>query len=68
MNKQVSHTQKVAAQASTNQRQAYIIGFGLGASLVLCTFAFIFLTTTVSYKSSLFPGKHIALVAHRSAE
>lgn len=47
------------------QRQAYLIGFMMGSGLVACAVAFIFLTTTVSYKSSLFPGKHIALVAHR---
>lgn len=50
------------------QRQSWLIGFVMGASLIACTVAFLFLTTTVSYKSSLFPGKHIALVSHRQGK
>lgn len=46
-------------------KQAYLIGFLMGSSLVACLVAFVFLTTTVSYKSSLFPHKHIVLAAHR---
>lgn len=48
------------------QRQAYLIGFMMGSSLIAIAVAFIFLTTTVSYKSSLFPGKHIKLVSRVS--
>lgn len=44
--------------------QAYLMGFILGSIASIGALAFLFFSTTVSYKSSLFPHKNIVLTTH----
>ena len=48
------------------QQQAYLLGFIIGAGLAVVALALIFVTTTVTYRSTLFSGKHVRLTAYRT--
>lgn len=41
----------------------FLSGFLLGSSLTVVTLAVVFAMTTVSYRSTLFPGQHVAIHA-----
>lgn len=47
------------------QRASWLIGFMSGSALTLSIVTLIFITTTVSYHSSIFPQKRIILTHFR---